>query len=489
LQSGCTSRDARRRTAGLNERAAITYRLYKSIDTPQRAVLSLDIPCPYNIRTATPVSQSEPQKIGYWEATAIGVGGMVGGGIFAVLGLSVDLAHGGAPVAFLIAGVVALVTAYSYARLSVAFPSQGGTVAFLDRAFGPGLLTGSANILLWISYMVMLSLYAYAFGSYGASLFPAESHGFWKHTLISVSVVGITGLNLLSARLIGEAEDWVVLIKLAILGLFIAAGISGIDAARLAVSQWSSPLHLVAGGMIIFLAYEGFELIANTAGDVRNPARTLPRAFYSAVGFVILLYALVAVVTVGTLPVDQLVAARDYALAEAATPFLGRTGFTLIAIAAMLSTASAINATVYGAARLSYIIAKDGELPAVLERKVWNEPIEGLLITSGVTLLIANLVDLSSLSTMGSAGFLLIFAAVNGANARLAGETQSGRWLSLSGVALCLAALATLLWQTALTAPGRIWILVAMMALAFAIELGFRLATGRPLNVFNSRQR
>jgi len=430
------------------------------------------------------MSQTESSQVGYWEATAIGVGGMVGGGIFAVLGLSVDLAHGGAPVAFLIAGIVALVTAYSYARLSVAFPSQGGTVAFLDRAFGPGLLTGSANILLWISYMVMLSLYAYAFGSYGASLFAPEWHGLWKHVLISASVVGITGLNLLSARLIGRAEDWVVFIKLAILMLFIAVGMQGIDAARLSLSEWSPPLQLVAGGMIIFLAYEGFELIANTARDVRDPATTLPRAYYSAVGFVIVLYVLVAIVAVGTLSLDRIVAARDYALAEAATPFLGKAGFTLIAVAAMLSTASAINATLYGAARLSYIIAKDGELPAVLEHKIWNRPIEGLLITAAVTLLIANLVDLSSLSTMGSAGFLLIFAAVNGANAKLAGETQSRRWLSLFGVALCLAALVTLLWQTALTSPARIWILVAMISLAFAIELAFRLATGRKLRVF-----
>ncbi|MGD2137188.1 MAG: APC family permease [Gammaproteobacteria bacterium] len=430
------------------------------------------------------MSQSESRQVGYREATAIGIGGMVGGGIFAVLGLSVDLARGGAPAAFLIAGGVALVTAYSYARLSVALPSQGGTVAFLDRAFGPGLLTGSANILLWISYMVMLSLYAYAFGSYGASLFPAESHGFWKHVLISASVIGITGLNLLSARLIGRAEDWVVFIKLAILGLFIAAGLPGVDGARLAVSAWSPPLQLVAGGMIIFLAYEGFELIANTARDVRNPATTLPRAFYSAVGFVIVLYVLVAVVTVGTLPLDRIIAARDYALAEAATPFLGQAGFTLIAVAAMLSTTSAINATLYGAARLSYIIAKDGELPAVLEHKLWNRPIEGLLITSAVTLLVANLVDLSSLSTMGSAGFLLIFAAVNAANAKLAGETRSRRWLALLGVVLCLAALATLLWQTVRTSPGRIWILVAMLAVAFTTELVFRLATGRILRVF-----
>ncbi len=113
--------------------------------------------------------------------------------------------------------------------------------------------------------------------------------------------------------------------------------------------------------MIIFLAYEGFELIANTAGDLGDPERTLPRAYYSAVLFVIVLYVLVAAVSVGNLPVPQIVAAKDYALAEAARPFLGQAGFTLIAIAALLSTASAINATLYGAARLSYVIAKDGE--------------------------------------------------------------------------------------------------------------------------------
>jgi amino acid transporter len=430
---------------------------------------------------------SENGKLGYWEVTAIGIGGMVGGGIFAVLGLSVNLTRGGAPVAFLIAGIVALVTSYSYARLSVAFPSQGGTVAFLDRAFGPGLLTGSTNILLWISYMVMLSLYAYAFGSYGASLFPPASQLLWKHILITVSVLAISGLNLLNAKFIGEAEDWIVLIKLAILILFIAVGIWGIDGTRLAPPAWSSPLNLIAGGMIIFLAYEGFELIANTAQDVRDAQKILPRAYYSGVGFVIVLYVLVAVVTVGSLPFAKIIDAQDYALAEAARPSLGQTGFLLIAIAAMLSTASAINATVYGAARLSYVIAKDGELPSALERKVWGKPIEGLFITSGATLLIANLADLSSMSTMGSAGFLLIFAAVNGANVVLAKDTKSKRWLSLTGTGLCLGALACLIWQTAMNSPGQLWVLFVMAAASFFIEVIFRLATKRTINLSNGQ--
>ena len=148
-------------------------------------------------------------------------------------------------------------------------------------------------------------------------------------------------------------------------------------------------------------------------------------------------------------------------------------------IAAMLSTASAINATIYGAGRLSYVIAKEGELPEVLERKVWGRPIEGLLITAGATLLIANLTDISSMSTMGSTGFLIIFAGVNGANVVLAKHTQSKRFLSLIGVGLCVVALGCLIWQNIISSPGQLWFLLAMVGGAFLIEIFFRLISGR----------
>jgi amino acid transporter len=406
---------------------------------------------------------------------SIGIGGMVGGGIFAVLGLSVQMTRGAAPEAFLVAGLVALVAAYSYARLSVTFPSQGGTVIFLDRAFGSGLVTGTVNILLWISYIVMLSLYAFAFGSYAAALLPDGVHPVWRQVFISAGVLAVTGLNFLNVELIGAAERWIVAIKIGILLLFIAVGIWSIDPSRLGSNSWPAPANILSGAMIIFLAYEGFELIANTADDVRDPDRTLPRAYYSAVGFVILLYILVAAVTVGNLPVERIVSAKDYALAEAARPFLGAFGYLLITLAALLSTLSAINATLYGATRLSYNIAKDGELPAELERKLWNKPVEGLLITTGATLLVANLFDLSSISTMGSAGFLIIFAAVNGANIVLADKTGSRRSISVAGVLLCLGALASLIRYTLKVSPSQIWILAAMLVLSFIVESIYRL--------------
>ncbi len=422
------------------------------------------------------MSERGNRTIGIWSVVAIGIGGMVGGGIFAVLGLAVQLAHGGTPIAFMVAGSVALLTTYAYAKLSVAYPSRGGTVTFLDRAFGSGALTGSLNVLLWLSYIVMLSLYALAFGSYGATFLPAGWQETGRHVLITLAVLAITVLNLLSADVIGRAETWIVAVKIAILALFVGTGVAGIQAANVTPTSWSPPLELVAGGMIIFLAYEGFELIANAAQDVDDVARILPRAYYIAVGSVIVLYVLVALVTVGNLPVDQIVAARDYALAEAARPFLGQGGFTLIAIAAMLSTASAINATFYGAARLSYTIASDGQLPSVLERQVWGEPIEGLLVTAALTLFVANVFDLTSISTLGSAGFLLIFAAVNTANAVHAPQTNSRGWISAAGAVACLAALGALVWQTARTAPSKLWVLAALVAMAVMIEGSYRLA-------------
>jgi amino acid transporter len=420
------------------------------------------------------MSDETQKKLGLGEAVAIGIGGMVGGGIFAVLGLAVQLSGGGTYIAFSIAGVVALLTAFSYSNLSVNYPSEGGTVTYLVEAYGKGLFSGGMNVLLWISYIVMLSLYSYAFGSYGATFFPQDEQLFWKHVLISAVIIGLTLLNVLHAKVVGRTEGIIVGIKLAILMLFVAVGMFSVNVSYLQPDTWTAPLTLVAGGFIIFVAYEGFELIGNTAKDIKEPSKNLPRAFYISVITVILLYIAIAIVTVGNLPLDKIVAAKDYALAAAASPFLGQIGFVLIVIAALLSTASAINATLYGTARFSYLMARYGELPKTLEKDIWGRPLEGLFITAGVTLVIANLLDLRSISTMGSAGFLLIFAAVNYANVKLCSCTRVKKAVSYTAMAVCLGAVVALVAETAINAPGTIWVLVLMIVLSFGIELVYR---------------
>ena len=426
-------------------------------------------------------SLTTEKTIGYWAALSIGIGGMVGGGIFAVLGLAVQLSHGGTPLAFLIAGLVAIVTAYSYSKMSLAFPTKGGTVEFLFRAFGPGIFTGGLNILLWLSYIIMLSLYAYAFGNYGATFFTQNLQPLMKHILMSLVIILFTVLNFFGNKLAGRSEIYIVSLKILILFIFLGVGFKGINTAQLQPSAWSSPLQLIGGGMIIFLAYEGFELIANTAGSIQNPKRNLPLAYYTSVGFVILLYVLISIVTIGNLAVNKIVDAKDYALAEAAKPFLGQAGFILITVAALLSTSSAINATLYGAAKISYVIAKEGELPMFLDRLIWNKPVEGLLITSGATLIVANLFDLSSISMMGSSGFLIIFAMVNLSNFLLNKKTNSSRWIPLLGTVICFGALIILIIQQVNTDPLKIIVLFAMIGIAFLTEVIYRKVTKRTI--------
>lgn len=421
-----------------------------------------------------PNPSSQPRNISLVGAVSIGVGGMVGGGIFAVLGLAAHLAGGATPIAFLIAGVVALLTAYSYAKMSVTFPSQGGTVTIIDKAFGVGFFTGSVNNLLWLAYVTTLALYAVAFGNYAATFFSGHQvSATWMHVLISAGILVPTLLNLLSAEFISRTETYVVGLKLVLLVVIVAVGIGDVEPARLQPETWEPMLQVVGAGMLIFVAYEGFELIANTAEEIIDYKVNLPRAYYISVLFVIVLYVLIAVVVVGSLDAQQISQAEDFALAEAAKPSLGQTGFVVVSVSALLATLSAINATLYGAARLSYTIAVEGELPEFLERKVWGQPV-GLLLTAAVSLWIANLADLTSISTMSSASFLLIFAIVNLANLVCHKEADSNPWLAGLGVCAALSALATLVWQSYQQSPDQVGILVAMVAIACTVEFVYQ---------------
>lgn len=431
----------------------------------------------------TETNTASIEGIGYLEAVSIGVGGMVGGGIFAVLGLAVGVGRGGTFIAFLVAGVVALLTAYSYAHLAVALPSEGGTVEFLNQAFGPKRLAGSLNVLLWLSYVITTSLYAFAFGSYGATFLPQSVQAPGAHILISAVIVVMTALNVFSARLITSAEDYIVAAKILILVVFVAVALTDADFTAIKPETWAGPGSLIAGGMLIFVAYEGFELIANAAADVRDPATTIPRSLYTSVIFTIVLYMLVAIVAVGLLSLTEIAGAEDFALAEAARVVWGGVGFDLIVVAALLSTASAINATLYGTARLTVVIAVDGELPSRLEQKICGKPILGLLLTAAAALITANFVPLAAISTLASAGFLAIFAAVNLANVRLASITRANRTISMTGAVACIAALGALIARTATTRPTDLVLLASLVLLTYAGEATYlRRRQLRPLD-------
>jgi len=411
------------------------------------------------------------QKIGLLGAISIGIGGMVGGGIFAVLGEAVSLAHGATFVAFFVAGLIALLTAYSYAKLSVTYQKRGGTVVFINKAFEHKLLSGSANVLLWLSYLVTIALYASAFSSYAQTFFSGYEGKILAHILVSVAIILPALINLISSTFVSKSESIIVAIKVILLFVIIASGLFFVDTTRLSVSEWESPIAIVSAGMIIFVAYEGFELIANAAEEIKEPKKNLPRAFYSSVLFVILLYILISIVTVGAVDETQLLKAKDYALALAAEPALGQFGFTIVAIAALLSTFSAINATVYGNARLGYSLAKEGELPVLLSEEKRDIPQEGIYVTTLLSLIIANTIELTEIAIIASAGFLLIFTIVNISAFKLRDKIQASAPLLLVAIAASLSALALLLQHTYLSNPRAIIVFIAFILFALGFEL------------------
>ena len=434
----------------------------------------------------------DPPKLGTFSTLSIGIGGMVGGGIFAVTGLTVQMTRGGAPLAFVVAGVVALLTSYSYLKLTLRYPGEGGTVAFLNQAFGGGVFTGAANILLLLSYVVLLAVYAYAFGSYGASFAPKENQPFWLHVLISSVIVGLLIVNVLGTQLVIRSENLFNVVKMILLGIFVVAGLfTPMEWSRFEPSELVPPATLVAGAMVIFLNYEGFELIANASNDVADPKRSLPIAYVGGVLLVMVLYVLIVSVAIGHLTFSEIEASRDYALSVAAKTFLGGPGYVGIAVAAMLATSSAINATFYGTGRLTYIVAKSGELPSSLERTLRGEHLEGTLITAAAALVIANAVPLDAIATMGSAGFLLVFLAVNVANVRLAKETQSRVWISVLAALSAAAALVVLCIEVASKPETRnqLWILVGMIVFSLLTEIGYRKGSGRQIQVVSAARR
>ena len=412
------------------------------------------------------------RSIGLLGAIAIGIGGMVGGGIFAVLGEAASIAHGATAVAFGIAGIVAFLTAYSYAKLSVHFQSRGGTITFIDNAFNHDLFAGSMNVMLWLSYLVTISLYSVAFGSYAGTFFPENETKTLNHVLISTAILIPGVINLVNASVVSKSETFLVVVKLLILVFVVVVGMPYVEFERLSTQHWEAPLAIVTAGMVIFVAYEGFELIANAAEDIRDPEKNLPRAFFGSVIIVIILYILIAIITIGTVDEATLMQAKDYALAVAVKPALGSAGFTLVAIAALLATFSAINATIYGNSRLAYSLGIEGELPLIDKRDVDN-PKYGVISTIVFSLLLANMIDLTEIAIIGSASFLLIFSVTNLSALKLYREIHGNRWFFLIAFLSSSAALITLMVHTYHSNPTAVYIFISFMILSLVFELSY----------------
>ena len=420
--------------------------------------------------------------IGMIAAVSIGIGGMVGAGIFSILGVVAHAAGNAMWLAFAIGGVVALLSTYSYAKLGATFPSAGGAVHFLVKSFGDGVLAGGLNLFMWAGYIISLALYATAFGGYAATFVTTAPSALLLKSLAVASVVLLTLVNAFGARLMGRWETIIVAVKVAILVLFAAVGLWFIRPGYLSVELWPEPESVLFGAGVLFIGYEGFGLITNAAADMRDPKKMLPRALYTSVLLVIALYLAVSLTVTGNLSDYEIEQTRDYALAEAAKPSLGQFGFRLIAIAALFSTASAINATLFGSANVCYMIARDGGLPEGLSRTEWRGAGGGLLLTAALVLIVIVSFDLSGIAMMGSAAFLLIYAAVNAGHLKVLRETGASAVLVWLSLLTCLAMFVVLCAYIYREQPRALAALIIIAAAAFAAEWAYRRWTGRRIS-------
>jgi amino acid transporter len=420
-------------------------------------------------------------QIGLLAAMSIGIGGMIGAGIFSILGVVAQASGTAMFLSFLIGGVVALLSSYSYAKLGARYPSSGGAVEFLVKGFGDGVLSGGINLYMWIGYVIALALYAQGFVGYAMTFLPRDAAAFLPKAIGVGIVLLFTAVNTVGAKVVGRSETFIVAVKLAILFLFAAAGLYFIQPKYLAPALWPPVSGILFGAGVLFIGYEGFGLVANAAEDMDNPRKLLPKALYLSVITVILIYVAVSLAVVGNLDIQAIVRAKDYALAEAAKPFLGNFGFRLIAIGALFSTASAINATLFGAANVSYMIARDGELPRVFSLKLRRDASGGLFITTAFVIVFILFFDLSGVAMMGSGAFLWIYACVHAAHLRVAHETGGNRWVVSLALATCLAMLAVLSVYIYQHSKPAFITMIALVPVCFAAEWAYRSVTGRTI--------
>ena len=419
-------------------------------------------------------------KLTLWEAVAIAVGTMIGAGIFSVLGVGAQICGTNLPLAFVIAGLIAWFVAYSYAHLGRVFVSNAGPIEFIIRAFGDRLFVGVLAFLYWFSFVVSISLFAKAFAYYGLALFHQPMNPLYVGILEAFVIALFTVLNFFGAKAVGKVEFYIVLLKVSILLSFVVLGIWTIKPELLKLDLTPQGLRdTLFAASILFLTYMGFGIITNASEDMENPKRDVPRAIYLSLFIVMLIYVGVAVVAIGNLPVEELIKAKEYALAEAAKPFLGDLGFKLVAIGALISTASAINASLYGGANVAYVFARKGELPEFFERKVWFDAPEGLYITALLALLFALFFNLEGVAALISFAFIVIYQFVLMSHYRLVEVVGGYRWVIVLGLVLVTTTAVLLLFYQYRTNKEVFYTALVLIPLITLLEWLYRWKTRR----------
>lgn len=383
--------------------------------------------------------RSRNKNLGLTELIAIALGGMVGGGIFTVLGISVSMIGQLTPIAIILGGIIAALAAYSYVKLGVYYKDEGATYSFYKRTY-PGSKF-SASIIGWFitfGYISTLALYAYTFSSYAISS-TDFANNIWARKAIAIGVIGIfTGVNIWSVNGMGKIEDIMVYTKLVILTIisFILIKNGDTDIAtflqNMAIDAGeSSFISIMIVASLTFVAYEGFQLVINAVNEMTKPEKNIPRAIYTAIILAILIYVVISLGALVAIPEQDIINNKEYALASGAGNAIGTIGINMVIIGAILATSSAISGTVFGSSRQISVIAKDGYFPKWLSYRKSNIPrnaVIAMAIMASVLILIGGL---ELILEFGSITFLLVSLLMAVANYKIRAKTNSSPLLAI----------------------------------------------------------
>jgi amino acid transporter len=433
-------------------------------------------------------AESIPEKkgsISLMGAIFIGIGSMVGAGIFALFGEAGSIAGAAVWVSFLIGGIIALLQGYSFAKLGAKYPSSGGMIAWIVRGFGKGLFTGGVVMLGYFSVLIVTAMVAVTFGNYATSLinqiFNVTLNPIWVKILAAAIIILLTFVNSINAETVTKVQSVIVTIVLIILTGFAIAMLSRMNVSLLAPSSYPPLSKIFASVALTFFAYLGFGVISFVGGDIKNPKKNMPRAMYLSIGLTLLLYVALAIGVFGTLTVEEVIKNADTALAVAAYPIFGSAGVILISISALFSTTGAINSQLYASIGATYTMAKDGHLPPVfaLKRRWRTGGTQGLVISSLLILALALLFDVSAIASIGSAVALAIFTLITVAHLRMTKETGASKIILIFSLIGTILAILLFCWNTLLTSPQTFAILVATIVLAWVVEAIWRAISRR----------
>lgn len=415
------------------------------------------------------------KKLSLLEVISMAVGTMIGASIFSVFGFGAQVAGHDLPEAFLLSGLYAFVVAYSYGILGSKIITNAGPIGYILKGLGDNLVTGALSFLLWISYVVSISLLVKGFAGYFLPLVNLGTGSLDFAITEAVLIMAFVVLNFFGSKAVGKSELFIVITKLSILFVFIIGGMWTIGATGIKPGfSYAHTKGLVNASVIFFLSYMGFGLITNASENLRNPEKNVRRAIFASISIVLVIYVAISLVTLGNLPLQQVVEAKENALAMAAKPFLGNFGFLLISLGALFSISSALNASIYGGANIAYSLAKDGELPEFFERKTWFRSTEGLYITAGLGLLFALLFDLGEIATITSSVFTVIYIFVLISHIRLRKKYGGKLWLLIINITILAAVFAALMIYQYQQRTPAFWGTLGTFAGALIVEFVFR---------------